>query len=190
MYANAHAIGINMKSARPKPGAISSGFNQVTRMWLENFSNKIGLSDHSKAIIQHGVDNHRLRRSKILIEEGFRKALSSELQDKRFDIMEEIFRGKGNDVAKCLAIYNQTLETFYFYNIEDVILSLADQEITYSNRGVIQFGPFITLQRKGGDGNVKTYHKSDARHPGNQIQFKMKILSFVDSVSPLLMEER
>jgi hypothetical protein len=186
MYENALPLGINVKSARPKPGSPSTGFNQVTRMWLESFSEKMLLSEDSKHIIQHGIDNHRLRRSKMLIEERFRERLSSELDCKRFEVMEEIFRGTGNDVAKCLAIYNQTIGTFYFYNIEDVILSLAEQRISYSNNGVIRFGPYITLQRKGGDGNVKTYPKSDNKHPGNQIQFKMKILSFVESEPPLL----
>ena len=54
LFANAQAIGINVKSARPKPGSITSGFNQVTRMWLNSLAEKIELSDSSKKIIQHG----------------------------------------------------------------------------------------------------------------------------------------
>jgi len=33
----------------------------------------------------------------------------------------------------------------------------------------------ISFQRKGGDGNIKTYPKTDLRHPSNNIQMKLKI---------------
>ncbi|MBC2606664.1 hypothetical protein [Pelagicoccus albus] len=180
MYAGGAGIGINVKSAR------SIGFNQVTRTWLDSFASKIGLSEFAIKAIQNGIDNHRLKRSKILIEEQYRDLLATELSKKSGKIIEEIFMGIGNDVAKCLVLINKANNTIHFYDIREAVYSISKQPIEFSKNGVIQFGDFITLQRKGGDGNVKRPPKSDPKHPGNQIQFKMKIIKYMEAVPPML----
>ncbi len=35
----------------------------------------------------------------------------------------------------------------------DILTLLGDSEVSFSPRGVIRLGPFITVQRKGGDGS-------------------------------------
>lgn len=180
MYTGGTGIGINVKSAR------SIGFNQVTRTWLDSFASKIGLSEFATEAIQNGIDNHRLKRSKILIEAEYREQLADELSEKSGNIIEEIFMGIGNDVAKCLVLINKSTNTVHFYDIREAVSSISQQPITFSKNGVIQFGEFITMQRKGGDGNVKRPPKSDPKHPGNQIQFKMKIIKYMEQIPPML----
>ena len=73
---------------------------------------------------------------------------------------------------------------FYFYEIDKLITEISKAEIKFSKNGVIKFGEFITLQRKGGNGDKLHLPKSDLRHPGNQLQFKMKIINFINTVEP------
>jgi hypothetical protein len=42
-------------------------------------------------------------------------------------------------------------------------------------KGGFNLGKNISFQRKGGDGNIKKYPKTDLRHPSNNIQIKLKI---------------
>ncbi len=176
-FTNNYFLGVNIKAGKV-------GFNQVTRLWLEKFKNEIKLSEKVTEIIQHGIDNHRLKRSKILIEHQFESILKSELSEKSKLILELMFKGIGNDIVKILIIYNRNNKVFYFYEIDQLIIEISKTEITFSKNGVIKFGEYITLQRKGGNGDKLHLPKSDNRHPGNQLQFKMKILNFINNVEP------
>lgn len=177
LFSDSTAIGVNIKSGK-------AGFNQITRIWLDKFSDGINLSLRSKEIIQNGIDNYRIKKLKYFIDIENQSILAEEIKEKIKIILELIFRGIDNEIAKLLTIYNRNNDSFYIYDLEEILEELSNSEITFSNKGIIQIGNYITIQRKGGNGHTVPYDKSDPRHPGNQIQFKMKILSFAEENSP------
>lgn len=176
-FSNNYFLGINIKAGKV-------GFNQITRLWLEKLKSEIYLENELVEIIQNGIDNHRLKRSKILIEPNFQEKIKNAFEQKSKLILELIFKGIGNDVVKVLVIYNRNNKVFYFYDIDELIENISKLGISFSKNGVVKFGEFITLQRKGGNGDKLHLPKSDSRHPGNQLQFKMKIIDFVNANEP------
>ena len=55
-------------------------------------------------------------------------------------------------------------------------------DISFSNKGIIKLGDFLSVQRKGGNGKHITIPKTDWQHPGNQLQFKFSPLKFADYI--------
>ncbi len=179
LFSGNFMIGINIKAGK-------NDFNQITRMWLDNFSEKINISQNTKNAIQNGIDNHRLKRSKIFIEDKFKNELKKDFSNNLKNILELIFKGFNNDIVKILTLYDRMRKMFYLYDMDKVINSFSNDVINFSNNGVIGIGKYITMQRKGGNGVKKNIPKSDIKHPGNQIQFKLKILTFMNENEPLL----
>jgi hypothetical protein len=54
--------------------------------------------------------------------------------------------------------------------------------ISFSSKGIIRLGDFITVQRKGGDSSRITILKTNWKHPGNQLQFKFSPLKFTEHI--------
>ena len=175
---NNYSMGVNIKAGK-------TNFNQITRLWLDKFIEVISLSNKCKEVIQNGIDNHRLKRNKIFIEEKYFEILKKEFEPNLKKIIEYIFKGLNNNIVKLLVLYNRNKKYYFIYDIDSVIDLFSKNIITFSKNGIIKIGDFITLQRKGGNGIACKIPKSDLKHPGNQIQFKMKILSFMDKNKPL-----
>lgn len=179
LFSKTYPIGVNIKAGKV-------GFNQVTRIWLEDFASQVNLSNNTVIAFQKGIDNHRLKReSRVLIENRFRDEVKIELKQKISKILELIFKGLNNDIVKLLVICNRENDKFYIYDMDDVLDILSKSDITFSNKGVVNFGEYITLQRKGGNGDKVHRPKTDPKHPGNQLQFKMKIIDFISNNAPL-----
>ena len=72
------------------------------------------------------------------------------------------------------------------YDMKDILENL-DYKLTISGRGVIKIGKYITIQRKGGNG-VHSIHipKTSLAHPGNNLQVKMKVGTFVSETTPIV----
>ncbi len=178
LFSNNYSLGVNIKAGK-------SNFNQVTRLWLERLVSELNLTSECTNAITKGIDNHRLKRSKIFIEPTDNELIKNEFVRKSKKIMELIFKGLNNDIVKILALFNRDKKIFYLYDINDVIKKLSRLPITFSKHGVVNFGRYITLQRKGGNGHHIIIDKSNPKHPGNQLQFKMKILTFMEQYSPI-----
>jgi len=178
LFSNNYSLGVNIKAGK-------SNFNQVTRLWLEKLVSELKLTLECTNAITRGIDNHRLKRSKVFIEAIYNELIKREFEQKSKNIMELIFKGLNNDIVKILALFDRDKRLFYLYDINDVIYNLSSLPISFSKRGVVKFGNFITMQRKGGNGHHIIMDKSDPKHPGNQLQFKMKILSFMEQISPI-----
>ena len=73
---------------------------------------------------------------------------------------------------------------FELYDLEKVLQDASRLPITFSPNGIIKFGGVLSLQRKGGDGNVTRVPKADIRHPSNDLQFKMKICDYISTNVP------
>ena len=65
------------------------------------------------------------------------------------------------------------------YAMKDILKSL-NYDIIFTNKCNIIIGNYIVIQRKGGNGSLsKTIPKDSIKHPGNNIQLKLKILLMV-----------
>lgn len=60
------------------------------------------------------------------------------------------------------------------------VFKKLDYSVDYTPRGNIKIGRCFQLQRKGGDGNVKTVPKTHPKHPSNDMQVKMNIKTFLE----------
>ena len=56
--------------------------------------------------------------------------------------------------------------------------------LSFSKKGIIKIGDYRTLQRKGGDDHYTQLPQNHINPPSNQLQFKMKVLSFTQQYSP------
>ena len=172
LFKDAKPVGANIKVGK-------SNFNQVTRGTLQNISSKVGFSESTERALQVGIDNYRLGREKILVEERFRESVAKDIESIQYQMFEAIFRGRGNDIAKLLVLHDRNKTAWHLYDLEKVLLDASKLPITFSKNGIIHFGNLLSLQRKGGDGDKKHVPKSDIRHPGNDLQFKIKIFDYI-----------
>ena len=100
------------------------------------------------------------------------------------DIVNEIFI-RGEKELKVLMINDKMKLRIYLYKMKDVINFLVQNiqnNISFSPKGIVRLGNFITVQRKGGNGFRINIPKTDWNHPGNQLQFKFSPLKFIEYV--------
>ena len=74
----------------------------------------------------------------------------------------------------------------YHRNLSKTSLKLS-KSVVFTSQGNIQIGNSIIIQRKGGNGihihGIKD--KGDVTHPGNNIQFKLKVNQFVKKMESI-----
>jgi len=177
VFSNGRAIGVNLKSG-------SMGFNQITRMWLEELRAKVGLSKNVATKIQYGIDNYRLRDKKHFIAESHQVLVKKVLQAKKCKILSLIFTNFNEDFVKILAIYDSGAKILHLYDMKTVLKNLASLRVSFSDKGIIYLGDTLSLQRHGSDDDASKAMKRKKRYSGNQLQFKMGIISYMNSHKP------
>ena len=78
-------------------------------------------------------------------------------------------------------IYERIKQEFFFYHMQQLLAILKK---SFSKKGLIKIGDYLTLQRKGMDGHYTQLPQNHINHSLNQRQFKMKVLSFTQQYSP------
>ena len=175
---NHKIIGISVKASQ-------TNFNQISRVTLSKFGNCLKLSEKSVQIFQQSIDNYRINNRKFFIEPEFQKYIKLELETRLEYLLNliflniEIFKN-----IKIFAIYDRTKQEFFFYHMQQFLAIFKKSCITFSKKGIIKIGDYLSLQRKGGDGNYTKLPKTHINHPSNQLQFKMKVLSFTEQYLP------
>lgn len=171
-------IGISVKSST------ATSFHQLDRRCLEEWASFLGMPGDIFKIMKESIlrvardsrDKFVYESDRDKIENFFGKRLKA--------VINEIFR-KGEQSLKLLMINDKRTEKIYVFNMDDVINFLfenASNNITFTKKGIIRLGDFITVQRKGGDGKHVSLPKTDWKHPGNQLQFKFSPLKFSEHV--------
>ncbi len=68
------------------------------------------------------------------------------------------------------------------------VFKKLNKTLTFTKKGNIAFGETIVLQRKGGNGvHSKDIPKDSLKHPGNNVQLKLKMKEFVKIMEPVLL---
>ncbi len=165
-------IGVSLKTST------RTSFHQLDRRRLEEWRDVLSMPDDIYWILRRSILRKASNRRAPFIEEEDREEIRDFFSAHLGQILEEIFR-RGEQVD-LLAIYNKRARKLYIFRMDDVLTLLRSSEVSFSPRGIIRLGPFITVQRKGGDGRRVKVPKTDWRHPGNQLQFKFSPLKFVE----------
>ncbi len=166
------SIGVNIKAG-------SSNFNQVMRVWLKDFNNVIKFSEETVKAIQDGIDNYRLKRCNKFILPSHQEMVAQDIKSKLSLILQYIFMGVNGSHVRILALHDLNNKKLHIYNMKKVLDYLNKSDIAFSKKGIVKIGEYLTMQRKGGNGVSVKVAKGDKKHPGNQLQFKMCINSFM-----------
>lgn len=170
-------IGANIK-------AFKADFNQLTRVGIRNFCSLLSLDNQVRTIFEDGVTRvSRNPRGGIFIEESDRITVRDALQPIVRSIVE--FSMVGDERPDLLVLYDRDIYQMSIYLMDYALDQLLQStQLSFSEKGVIKIGDYITIQRKGGDGQHKTHPRTSLKHPGNQIQVKIKPRAFVEKNKP------
>ena len=169
-----HYIDVSIKAYKAK-----IAYNQLTRTSLYNFCKTFDL-DCLEYLQNLFINKAKKVSSSLFPIEEQQKALSI-FQPISKKMLKRSFSNK--TARELLALYEREKSEMRIYVMKDVLKNL-DQDITFTNKGNILIGKFIVIQRKGGNGiHVHgTVDKDNLKHPGNNIQLKLKVKDFVDGM--------
>jgi hypothetical protein len=174
-----HYIDANVKGYR-------IGFNQLRRTSVSKFCEDFSLDLHEKEELQNIV---------VAKSKNTHNPLFSEEQQVKWG---EFFRKNAKRILKwgfsdnpsreILVLYDRDTSIVKIYHMKDVLQKLPG-EITFT-KGGFNIGGCISFQRKGGNGSLsKNIPKTTIKHPGNDIQLKIKIAKLLPIIKPLMLAE-
>jgi hypothetical protein len=165
--------------------AFKAGFNQITRLKIGAFCQRFGLETLTEIFEQAAIRVAGKKGRFILdVDEG---RLFKALNPIAATILKFAIATLEN--PELLVLFDRTANRMLIYDL-DQILNTLDYRITFSKRGIIRIGEYFTIQRKGGNGvHSRHIEKTSLDHPGNNLQIKMNIRSFVAENIPLVTYE-
>ncbi|RSN67998.1 hypothetical protein D9Q81_06850 [Candidatus Korarchaeum cryptofilum] len=170
-------IGISLKSSE------KTSFHQLDRRRLEVWRDLVEMPEDVFIIMKESIlrvsENSR---AKFILEKD-RDRIKDFFASNLPKVIEDIFR-RGEEKLKLFIINDKRKRRIYIFRMDDVIRFLNEDatDISFTKKGIIRLGKFITIQRKGGDSKHITIPKTDWNHPGNQLQFKFSPLRFAEYI--------
>lgn len=171
-------IGVSIKSST------KTSFHNLDRRWLERWQESLGMPDNIFKIIKEAILRVARNPKDHFILDKDREAVKDFFECHIVKIMNEIFTHGEKDL-KLLMINDRRKYRLYLFKMEDVtsfLIQDSQHNISFSSKGIIKFGNFVTAQRKSGNSFRVTIPKTSWQHPGNQLQFKFSPLGFVEHV--------
>lgn len=171
-------IGISIKSSK------KTSFHQTDRRRLEKWREFLKMPDEIYDIIKEAALRISNNPKAKFIESKNQTLIKNFFLNHYEIIIAEIFTRNEEDLLLFL-INNKMDKIIYIYRMNDVLEFLYENisdNISFSNKGIIKLGDFLSVQRKGGNGKHITIPKTDWQHPGNQLQFKFSPLKFSDYI--------
>jgi hypothetical protein len=160
-----HYIDANVKSYRV-------GFNQLRRTSVSKFCEDFSLDSQAKEELQNIVVAKSKNTKNPLFSEGQQVKWREFFRKNAKRILKWGF--SNNPSREILVLYDRDTSIVKIYHMKDVLQKLP-VEITFT-KGGFNIGGCISFQRKGGNGSLsKNIPKTTIRHPGNDIQLKIKI---------------
>lgn len=176
-------FGANIKSFK------GTGFNQVTRMTIDNFVMRFSLSDAFKQVLEESTIRkaRNSRTNWINIEDS--DFIVRELnRNKAFNILR--YSLLGEDSPELFVLIKSDSQNISIYKMEELLEFLRKSiNVKITARGVISLHSCFTIQRKGGNGRHEKHSKDDLAHGGNNIQVKMKCQLLSEMLVPITMIE-
>lgn len=162
--------------------AYKTGFNQLTRTTIGSFCNEFQIG-HLQKVFEDGAVRVAGRLGRFILVSDEATVIATIAPLARPIVHFSLARKENPEL---LVLYNRTTNVMHLYDMRDLLNNL-DYTVTISGRGVIKIGRYITIQRKGGNG-VHSVHipKTSLAHPGNNLQVKMKVGTFVLETGPIV----
>jgi len=179
-FADGHNIDANIKAFKKS----SVSYNQLTRTSISNFCSKF-FDDTMKTELE-GLFIAKARKINAQVfPDEIQPRIGKAFQEVAEKIIEWAFSYKQS--REILVIYERDSSVMYIYSMKEVFKKL-NKTLTFTKRGNIAFGETIVLQRKGGNGvHSKDIPKDSLKHPGNNVQLKLKMKEFVKIMEPVLL---
>lgn len=171
-FADGHNVDCNIKAFK----ASSASYNQLTRTSISNFCTLFFDEAMKSELERLFVDRARKVRSQTFPED-VRERVGRAFQDKSDAILEWAFSYKQS--REILVIYERDSSMMYVFPMKEVIRRLG-KTVGFTKKGSIGIGSCVVIQRKGGNGvHSKDIPKDSLRHPGNNVQVKLKMKEFI-----------
>jgi hypothetical protein len=162
--------------------AFKAGFNQITRLKIRAFCDQFNLQS-LVSIFEQGVIRVAARKGRFILESDETLVFNA-LNPIGSKILQFSIARLEN--PELLVLYDRVANTMLIFDLNHALNHL-DYSITFSKRGIIKIGRYFTIQRKGGNG-VHSLHieKTSLEHPGNNIQVKMNLRTFIVENKPVV----
>lgn len=174
-----HNIDANIKAYKRK-----FAFNQLTRASVDNFCKHLKIDNTHRKKLKNLVINKSKNKGGYLFPKDNIEYWKSFFELKKEEIIKWAF--SKNLSREILVLFDNDEEIFRIYPMKAVIKNIS-KEIKHT-KGGFNIGNCVSFQRKGGNGSIsKKYPKDDIRHPGNNIQLKLKINKFIPEMEKCLL---
>jgi len=171
-------IGVSIKSST------KTSFHNLDRRWLEKWQEGLGMPDNIFKIIKEAILRVARNPKDYFILHKDREGVKDFFKRHTVEVINEIFTHNEKDL-KLLMINDRRKYKLYIFKMEEVVNFLIKNtrdNISFSPKGIIKLGSFITVQRKSGNSFKITIPKTSWKHPGNQLQFKFSPLRFAECI--------
>ncbi|MCA6072182.1 MAG: hypothetical protein LE178_01365 [Endomicrobium sp.] len=164
-----HYVDANIKGYK-------TGFNQLTRTSVAGFCKKFGLDNKDKQELENIIIAKSRNPKNSLFSEQNQKKWDKFFREKAKVLLEWGF--SDHPSREILVIYDINSSIVRIYPMKKVLSKLST-EIKFT-KGGLNIGKCISFQRKGGNGSMsKTVSKTSIKHPGNNVQLKLKIVKMI-----------
>ncbi|WP_423800761.1 hypothetical protein [Neobacillus sp. SAB-20_R2A] len=171
---NSYEMGCSLKAA-------AANFNQLDRRWLSDWEGVLEMPQEVIDSIQSSLDRKRIRSRDVFISPDQESLVLPFIEDNLELILLELFT-RDDENLNVFVTYDENRDIWTIARIDDLINVLLREPISTSGSGVVYIGDCLTLQRKGGDGNITHVPKTSPMHPSNHLQFKIKPLTIINKV--------
>ena len=111
--------------------------------------------------------------------------IAQQVGEKAKDILKWAFSYK--ESREILVIYERDTSTMSIYAMREVFRNLGT-ETKLTKKGSIAIGKSVVIQRKGGNGvHSLDIPKDSLKHPGNNVQVKLKMKEFISEMESILL---
>jgi len=179
-------LGISVKTCT------ETSFHQLDRRHLEDWQSKLSMPSEIYETLKEAILRVSRNPKDTFILENDRENIRKFFNDNLKTVLNEIFT-KGDEKLKLLLINYKKARKIYIFRMDEALEFLynnAHNNVSFTEKGIIKLGDYITVQRKGGDGKKVKIPKTDWKHPGNELQFKFKPLEFVKGCEELKQKEK
>lgn len=172
-FASGHFIDVNIKAYK------GTGFNQLTRTTVTKFCERFSLDEYMEADLKNLIIEKSKHTKSALFNENAIGRWSNIVRKNAKAFLQWGFSYKAS--REIIALYDRDTSVFRIYPMSDVLNKLSiDVNFT---KGGFNIGNCVSFQRKGGNGSLsKTIPKHDIKHPGNNVQLKLKVHKFIDAM--------
>lgn len=155
------------------------GYNQLTRTSINHFCEEFNLpcSDWLTSLF---INKARNIHGNLFPDLEQQKAIAL-FKPKIREIVKWSISSKAS--REILVLFDNDINLFRIYKMKDVLENIG-YDLSFTNKGNLAIGQCIIFQRKGGNGKGSEHlNKDDIRHPGNNVQLKLKIDRFITAMS-------